>query len=312
MTTAHACGKVILFGEHAVVYGQPAIAVPVTEVRATASVTRARPGEGITLVARDLDLRHRLGSPSQKEETRPLERTVRNTLDRIGVLVAQDLLVDIWSTIPIARGMGSGAAVATAMVRALDAHFGAGLETSEVSELVYQTELIHHGTPSGIDNSVIAFETPVYFAKDDGPRPFEVGGSFSIIVADSGVSSSTREVVSDVRRARSADPGRYDRLFAEMGALAREARDAMAGGAIELIGRLMDRNQALLADIGVSSPEIEKLVEAARKAGAVGAKLSGAGRGGNVIALVSPRGRQKVEAALRAAGAARVIATRVA
>ena len=311
MTTAQACGKVILFGEHAVVYGEPAIAVPVTEVRATASVERAGSGEGITVVARDLNLILRLGSPTQEEGAHPLERTVRNTLDRIGVSEGQDLLIEVWSTIPIARGMGSGAAVATAMVRALGTHFDAGLQASDVSELVYQTEVLHHGTPSGIDNSVVAFERPVYFVKGAGPCPFEVGCPFSLVVADTGVSTSTREVVGDVRRARAADPARYDRLFAEMGALARAAREAIVAGALNEIGPLMNRNQALLRDVRVSSPEIEKLVGAARAAGALGAKLSGAGRGGNVIALVSPSVRQRVVSALHAAGAVRVIPTRV-
>ena len=311
MTTAQACGKVILFGEHAVVYGQPAIAVPVTEVRATASVVRAGAGEGITVVARDLNLILGLGSPTQKEGARPLECTVCNTLDRIGIREGQDLLIEVRSTIPIARGMGSGAAVATAMVRALSTHFDAGLKASDVSELVYRTEVLHHGTPSGIDNSVIAFERPVYFIKDAGPCPFEVGRPFSLIVADTGVSSATREVVGDVRRARLADPERYDGLFAEMGTLARAAREAMVDGALEAIGPLMTRNQDLLEDIRVSSPEIEKLVGAARDAGALGAKLSGAGRGGNVIALVSPSERQRVATALSAAGAVRVISTRV-
>jgi len=311
MTTAHAYGKVILFGEHAVVYGQPAIAVPVTQVRATALVDGAHPDDGVTILAPDLNLVHRLGSPAQTDEARPLELTVRNALDRIGVPRAQDLRIEVSSTIPIARGMGSGAAIATAMVRALGSHFDAGLAASDVSELVYQTEILHHGTPSGIDNSVIAFEKPVYFVRGEGPKVFEVGCPFSLVIADTGVPSPTRDVVADVRRAWELDRERYDRLFEEMGALARAAKDAITTGRLDGLGCLMNRNQALLEEIAVSSPEVERFVAAAREAGAEGAKLSGAGRGGNVIALISPSARDEVSGALRSAGAVRVMATRV-
>jgi len=218
--------------------------------------------------------------------------------------------------------MGSGAAVATAIVRALSAHFGAGLTASDVSELVYKTEILHHGTPSGIDNSVIAFERPVYFVKGEGPKPvyfvkgegpktFGVGRSFSLVIADTGASSSTRDVVRDVRDSWTAERERYDTLFADVGSVAIAARASIAHGDTAEAGRLMNVNQALLEEIGVSSAEIRTLVGAARQAGALGAKLSGAGRGGNVIALVTPAARQRVTAALQSAGAVRVIATQV-
>ncbi|MCG2769735.1 MAG: mevalonate kinase [Anaerolineae bacterium] len=311
MTVAYACGKVILFGEHAVVYGQPAIAVPVTQVRVAATVEDASSGEGVTIVARNLDVVHRLGDSIQDDGVHPLDLTVRNTFERIGLSEGRDLLIEVSSTIPIARGMGSGAAVATAIVRALSAHFGAGLTASDVSELVYKTEILHHGTPSGIDNSVIAFERPVYFVKGEGPQAFEVGQSFSLVIADTGASSSTREVVRDVRDYWMAERERYDTLFADVGSVAMAARASIARGDTAEAGRLMNVNQALLEEIGVSSAEIRALVEAARQAGDLGAKLSGAGRGGNVIALVTPAARQWVTAALQSAGAIRVIATEV-
>ena len=311
MTVAYACGKIILFGEHAVVYGQPAIAVPVTQVRVTATVEDTSPGEGVTIVARDLDVAHRLGDTIQDDEAHPLEITVRNTFERIGRSEGRDLLIEVSSTIPIARGMGSGAAVATAIVRALGAHFGAGLTASDVSELVFKTEILHHGTPSGIDNSVIAFERPVYFVKGEDPQTFGVGQPFSLVIADTGASSSTREVVRDVRDSWMAERERYDILFADVGSVAMAARASIARGDTVEAGRLMNVNQALLEEIGVSSAKIRALVGAARQAGALGAKLSGAGRGGNVIALVTLVARQRVTAALQSAGAVRVIATEV-
>jgi len=311
VTVGHACGKVILFGEHAVVYGQPAIAVPVTRVRATARVDQAGPGDGVTIVASDLSLVHRLGNPFQDDEARPLEITVRNTLERMGVREEPDLLIQVSSTIPVACGMGSGAAVAAAIVQALSKHFHANLSPADVSELVYQTEIWHHGTPSGIDNSVIAFEKPVYFVKSEGPQMFEVQRPIPLVIADTGVSISTRAVVADVRESRRTAPQRYDSLFADIGSVAMAARAAIGRGDLTELGRLMNVNQALLEEMGVSSAEIEALVAAARRAGALGAKLSGAGRGGNVIALVDPSVQREVATALRSAGAVGVIATEV-
>jgi len=308
MTTAYACGKVILFGEHAVVYGQPAIAVPLTQVRARATVEDAEPGGGTTVVAEDLGRTYKLGESPPDD---PLLVTILSTLRRFKLRPEQDLTVTVTSAIPIARGLGSGAAVSTAIVRALAKHFDRQLTLQAVSELVYETEKIYHGTPSGIDNTVIAFEKPVYFVKGREMELLGIGRPFLLAVADTGVQSSTKEVVGDVRRAWEKERARYEGIFEEMGAIAEEGRRAIELGEIEAMGRLMDENHRLLREIGVSSPELEKLVEAARQGGALGAKLSGAGRGGNAIALVTEETRGRVETMLRMAGAKNVIVTEV-
>lgn len=308
MTAAYASGKIILFGEHAVVYGRPAIAVPVTQVRARATVEGAAEGRGITIVARDLGRTYRL---DQAPPDDPLRRIVVLTLERLGVGLDQDLTITISSTIPIARGLGSGAAVSTAMARALSKHFGKELSPRAISDLVYEVEKIHHGTPSGIDNTVIAFERPVYFVKDKTCEVFQVKRPFIVAIADTGVPSPTKVAVSDVRDAWRREPSRYDRLFDQIGEIAVRARQAIEGGMIEEMGRLMDENQRLLREIGVSSPELERLIEAARQAGALGAKLSGAGRGGNMIALVTEETKETVVETLREAGAKGVIVTEV-
>ena len=164
MTKAEASGKVILFGEHAVVYGRPAIAVPVTQVRACATVADAPTGQGIMIHAEDLGRSHLVGTPIDATDPAfALEATVQHTLDWLGYQAPLDLTLTICSTVPIARGLGSGAAVATALVRALTQHLGHSPTARQVCDLVYQTEILHHGTPSGIDNTVIAFEQPVYF-----------------------------------------------------------------------------------------------------------------------------------------------------
>lgn len=312
MTTACAPGKVILCGEHAVVYGRPAIAVPVMQVRACATVQNAEKGQGLLIHAVELQLRHHVGHIiSADHPAYPLEATARHTLQWLSIAHVPDLVLTVSSTVPIARGMGSGAAVATAIVRALAQHLGRQLTPQEVSNLVYQTEVIHHGTPSGIDNTVIAFECPVYFVKGK-PIAFLQGKQpFWLVIGDTGIRGPTKEVVADVRRAWQAEPARYEALFDRMGAIARQARKALEGGELEALGKLMNENQECLQAIGVSSPELEKLIAAARQAGALGAKLCGAGRGGNMIALVRPEQAEHVAAAIRGAGAVSTIISEV-
>jgi mevalonate kinase len=312
LTTAYAPGKVILFGEHAVVYGRPAIAVPVTQVRACAVVEDGLQGQGLVVQAMDLHLRQRIGEPvSTESPAYPLEATVRNALRRLGVEGLPDLILTVSSTVPMASGMGSGAAVATAIVRALAQHLGQVLAPQEVSELVYQTEVIHHGTPSGIDNTVIAFEQPVFFVRGKPIEILHVGRPFWLVIGDTGNRSPTKDVVGDVRRARQAEPEKYEALFDRIGAVAVRARRAIEQGRGNALGRLMDENQELLQAVGVSSPQLEKLIHAARAAGAMGAKLCGAGRGGNMIALVSRGEAPAVADAMRQAGAVNVIVTEV-
>ena len=300
-------GKIILFGEHAVVYGRPAIAAPVTQVRATATIEPAPPGSGLTLVTPDLGKSVSLDKAPQKE---PLATAARLTLSHFSVHEPDATLV-IDSTIPIAGGLGSGAAVSTAIVRALASFLGHTLETDEVSALVFEVEKIHHGTPSGIDNTVVAFEQPVYFVRKQPIERLTVGTAFTLLIGDTGTRSPTKKVVGQVRRSRKQHPARYDALFDQMGDITNEARQAIEAGDIGALGTLMDDNHQLLIELGVSSPKLDEMVEAARFAGAIGAKLSGAGRGGNMIALVEDDCADDVTEALQEAEAKRVICTHV-
>ena len=300
-------GKIILFGEHAVVYGRPAIAVPITHLRATATIGPAPPGSGLTLVARDLGTRVRMSTASSDHS---LAAAARATLDHL-CLPQPDATVTIRSTIPIASGMGSGAAVAAALVRALATFLGRALERAEISQLVFEVEKIHHGTPSGIDNTVVVYEEPMFFQRGRPVERLSVGAPVRLLVGDTGIRSSTRAVVQDVRRHWKQDPPRYNALFDRVGGITCQARRAIETGTTDALGPLMDKNHELLTDLGVSSGELDDLVDAARFAGALGAKLSGAGRGGNMIALVEEGVADDVERALRNAGAVHVIGTMV-
>lgn len=302
---ASATGKVILFGEHAVVYGQPAIAVPVTQVRATATIEPASPAAGLTIVAADLDKQVSLAAAPQDE---PLATAARLVLEHLAA-PEPDAALAIRSTIPIASGMGSGAAVSTAIVRAIAGFLGCTLNPADISALVFEVEKIHHGTPSGIDNTVIAYEQPVYFVRQRPIERLTVGEPFTLLVGDTGVPSPTGKIVGQVRKRWQREPPHYDALFDQVGDIAREARRAIEAGDVDALGPLMDENHALLIEIGVSSSKLNNLVEAARLAGALGAKLSGAGRGGNMIALVEDDDVEQVTKALKKTGAKKVIHT---
>ena len=308
MAQGYAPGKVILFGEHAVVYGQPAIAVPVTEVQAQATVVPGRAGQGVVVDAVDLQRRIRV---READDSDPLAHIVRITLNEIDADLDPDLSISVASTIPIARGMGSGAAISTAIVRGLAKHLKRWFPSQAISDLVYQTEILYHGTPSGIDNTVIAFEKPVYFVKEVTRQVFWVGTPFLLAIADTGVESSTKEVVGDLRRRYQAEPSHYDPIFDRVGEIAVAAQSAIERGEVEALGQLMDENHTHLQAMGVSCPELDRLVSAAREGGALGAKLSGAGWGGNMIALVTAETRGRVDMMLRLAGATQVIVTRV-
>ena len=308
--TASAPGKIILFGEHAVVYGRPAIAVPVEQTRARAVVNPEprQPAGYVHIQAPDIHLDANL---EELPGEHPLTKAVAEVLRELRIPRLPACTLRVTSSIPVASGLGSGAAVSVAVIRALAAFLGRPLPPERVSALAYEVEKIHHGTPSGIDNTVITYNKPVYFVRDQAIQTLHSAAPFTILIGDTGIASPTAIAVSDVRRGWQADPQRYEAIFDAIGEISRQARAAIQSGTPELLGPLMDDNHAYLQDLGVSSPELDRLVFAARQAGALGAKLSGGGRGGNMIAMVEPDIAQAVAGALLEVGARRTIITEV-
>ena len=297
---ASACGKIILLGEHAAVYGFPAIALPVRSLRATAELAE---GSGpLRIDAPDIRLSAAL---TDLPADHPLAFCVRHACEGLAVPPPGGRLT-VTSDIPVASGLGSGAAVSTAVVRVLALAAGRTLRADEVSTVVYDVERIHHGTPSGVDNPVIAFERPVFFVRGMEPEIVAAGAPMMFLIADSGVRSPTREAVDGVRERRGADPDRYDGLFRRIGALAETGRAELERGNREALGRSMNECHALLEAVGVGTAGLSRLASAARSAGALGAKLSGAGLGGNVIALAEGGKQAAVESAFRESGAVAV------
>lgn len=308
MTTASSPGKIILFGEHAVVYGRPALAVPVTQVHADVEVTDS-PRAGVWIHAPDIALHAELASlPSDHA----LGAAVRSVFSALGVSPFPSLEIRITSTIPVASGLGSGAAVTVAILRALSSMIHSPLSNDEINSLAYEIEKLHHGTPSGIDNTVVTYARPVYFVRGQPLETFKVGASFTLVIADTGISAPTKESVSDVRKLWEADKVKWEKVFDEIGEIARQAKEKIENGEWQSLGALMNANHALLQSLTVSSPELNHLTEIARRSGASGAKLSGGGRGGNLIALIEKKKAAHVAEALLCAGAKRTITTEIA
>jgi mevalonate kinase len=307
MTTSSAPGKIILFGEHAVVYGRPALAVPVTQVHADVDVSDSSRA-GIWIDAPGVNLHAELNTlPSDH----PVASVIHNFLFISRAASFPNLEIRITSTIPVASGLGSGAAVTVALTRALSSHLNYAMTQEELNAFAYEIEKLHHGTPSGIDNTVVTYAKPVYFVKGSAMQTFTVGQPFTILIGDTGISAPTKASVGDLRKLWQADPPRWENVFDEVGKVVRAARDSIEHGRWNELGSLMDQNHALLQEMTVSSAELDRLVLAARKAGALGAKMSGGGRGGNMIALVTADQAQAVSRSLQEAGARNTITTQV-
>jgi len=309
--TATSPGKIILFGEHAVVYGQPAIAVPVNQVqaRATVKANLARSADGIIIQAPDIGINTRL---NELLPMHPLSAAVHAVQNHYGIRTLPPCTIRVTSTIPIASGLGSGAAVTASIIKALSAFIGHPLSAENISALTYEVEKIHHGTPSGIDNTVIAFSKPVYFVRGESIQAFDIETPFTIVIADTGIPSPTRDAVLAVRKAWQSNPDTYNTCFEQIGSIVDDARNAIRKGAIRHVGKLMTENHLLLQKIGVSCRQLDTLVDSAIQAGALGAKLSGGGKGGNMIALTTKNESNQVASYLRKAGAVKTIITTVA
>ena len=299
--TGSAPGKVILFGEHAVVYGEPAIAVPLTSLRATATITAAENFSGSLMIdAPGIAVQGRLDQLAPDD---PLAAAIFETMHVLNISAAPGGTMCIQSTLPAAAGLGSSAAIAIAIARALADCFGAELHANSAAQIASAVEGIHHGNSSGIDPAVIAHNTALYFTKHKDPEFISPHSSLKLVIAHSGTTGSTRAAVNAVRLLHDDNQAHYSQIFAEIGALTASARQPLSTGQHAQLGQMLNANHKLLQAIGVSTQLLDILCAAALQAGAYGAKLTGAGTGGCMIALVDASCALNVQTALVTAGA---------
>ena len=290
-----AAGKVILLGEHGVVHGHQALALPLPHaVAATVSATdkRAR----LALIERGVE--HTL-NPVAQDGLSALVRLIMQKLE----VADRPFWLTVDSRIPLARGLGGSAAVAVAIIRAFDDLLSLKLDLHTVDALAFECEKLAHGTPSGIDNNLATYAEPVLYSKGTSIRtkPIELKEPPPIVVAASGVRGSTQAQVQGVRERWERNRALYESIFEEMGELSAAGAVALRAADYDALGALMNVCHGLLNAIEVSHPELERMVHIARNEGAVGAKLTGAGGGGSIVALCPGR-EDAVARALQAAG----------
>ncbi len=294
---ASAPGKVILVGEHFVVENEPAIAVAIN-LRARVRATKVE-GEGVEVRSRELGLAQVFrGDEPRSSPLYPVYFAAKVTMENIGV--ESPLRVEVFSDIPPASGMGSSAAVAVATVAAVAKALRVKLVEDEISRLAYRAEEIVHGKPSGIDNTISTYGGAIAYRKTEGFLRLEADFSpVRLVLADSGLPRSTGEMVARVRRLKAKYPRVFEPLYHAAGRLAIEAGKAIEAGNFRALGELMNVNHGLLSAIGVSNEVLERLVYRAREAGALGAKITGAGGGGFIVALCEKGSEERVAKALR-------------
>lgn len=273
----HACGKVILLGEHAVVYGVPALAVGIDRGAHARAVGAPRGPSRLFVRGWNIAVHEdRLDHDLARAFRALLEAARANAPS----LAPQD--VEVEAFLPPGGGLGCSAAIGVAIARALSPQAG----PEAVQSLAMAWERVFHGNPSGVDAAVAARGGCVLFRRGEPIEPIRMRGSLQLCVGNTGTASSTKTMVEGVARLREREPEVVDRTFEAIRALVLGARLALEGGDRTALGRLMDRNQALLGTLRLSTAEIESMCELARSAGALGAKLTGAGGGGCVVALV--------------------------
>ncbi len=294
-------GKTILFGEHFVVYGLPGIASAISDYT-IAEVERGKAG---------------LEFIDNRPAVEGYKDTKQGEISRELDLIINFLKIDLEKTplkiivsgnLTCASGIGASAALASSIARALNEYFSLGLNDDQINDVAYEGEKGSAGTPSGIDNTCSTYGSMIVFEKtlSGGPNKISriaVEKPLEIIMASTGITQETKAVVADVKSEKEKNPEKFENIFYEYKKIFNEALVALTGSNVNRVGELMDKNQELLRQMTLSCPEIEEIIATAKNNGALGAKLTGTGRGGLVICL-SPDSKttDKISYAIEKAG----------
>jgi len=270
-------GKVILFGEHGVVHGRPALAAGLA--RGVTATAIAADADALVVEAWDLEV-----SPSPEAE-QPLGRALWEVLRRFDGERAP-LRVTAEVALPAGAGLGCSAALGVAVIGAVDEALGAKRSPEALAEACLVWERVFHGNPSGVDSAMAAMGGVAVFRRGETLVPIVPRTPIRLVIADSGETSSTMSMVAEVARQHERAPARIDAVFDGMAAIVQNGRLAVETGDLRSLGQLMTLNQTLLNTLMISTAKLEEMCSAAREAGALGAKLTGAGGGGCMIALV--------------------------
>lgn len=277
-------GKTILFGEHFVVYGVPALASAIGV--STTCIVESKDGKDYELID------DRPEVPGYKEKKFNEQKvSIKNVLDYMGVnLDEKALKITLGGELVCASGVGASAASCVSLARAINEEFNFGWDDTKINEAAYEGEKGYHGTPSGIDNTASTFGGLVYFIRnlEGGPNTIEtikLTKPVELVIASSGMTANTSVVVADVRKKKEENPEWFNGIIQEYQGVVKKGRDALENMELERVGHLMNKNHELLQNITVSNDVLDKMVKLAKDNGALGSKVTGTGRGGNIIAL---------------------------
>jgi len=287
-------GKTILFGEHFVVHGVPGIASAVDSA-ADAEVKKAQKGINVA------DERSGAKGYAEKKKLQQLE-SIERMLAAMG-MDPKKVALDIWlgGNLPGFSGLGASAASSVAIARAIAEEFNLDLSDEGINDVAYEAEKAYAGNPSGIDNTAATFGGLIWFKKDlsGGSNTIEqlnIREPVEIVIANTGIVANTKAMVAGVAERKKQNPEKYGEIFRQAEKLAHRGREALEEFDLPKVGELMDENHRLLQEIEVSCKELDKLVELARKKGAFGAKMTGGGGGGCMLALTPGKELQEAVA----------------
>ena len=302
-------GKVILFGEHFVVHGVPGI---VSAIDSTTDVEVKRIGEGIAIND------ERKGAKGYTEKKRAHQKESMERMLKTMGIDPRKAALEIWlgGNLPGFSGIGASAASSVAIARALAEECEMDLSDERINEIAYEAEKAYAGTPSGIDNTAATYGGLIWFRRNlkGGPNTIEKLGPrepVEIIIGNTGIVANTKEMVAGVADRKKRNPEKYNPLFRQSEELAFAARRALEEFDLRRVGRLMNENHRLLQEIEVSCEELDYLVNLAREQGALGAKLTGGGGGGCMVALTPGRKLQTTVAATMEKEGYEVLSTKI-
>lgn len=289
-------GKTIIMGEHAVVYGYPAFAIPLLS---TPVIVKIKQSHDNNLISK-----YYAGKIDQIPDSLSGVKFLINLLDQELNHDHVKYSISIDSGLPIERGMGSSAAIACAITRAFFDCFDKELDHQTLLDYVNKSETVTHGKASGLDALTVSSEDPIKFGKGVAPERFHFNSDGFIVIADSGVKGKTKETVADVRQMYDQDQVKIGAYLEQLGDYATKASEYLTKGNLKQLGLVFTLANEILTKLNLSISKTDQLIEAANNSGALGSKITGGGRGGCIICLArNLNNAQMIQKALIKAGA---------